>query len=153
MKASANIQIRYTGIHLDNQEIPGICLCFNTRSEAEEHYAFFHKYITSPGGKKIMNIRFQVEPDSNYRMELETYLDGDSLDVLIRGIDEEVPDKIKVGLEYSTYYAVLAGYGNSEEFQMLPPSEYHLFKRDIFVNGENILGVVPSSIDFRKVIK
>lgn len=148
-----DVSFRYIGIKTEKGEIPAICLSYLDEESAKAAFALFHKYIKSPSGAKSMRVEFFREAMGLYSLIIDVATQGHLLNTKIAGIDSSYIKKIKESLDKFTYYVILAGYEESGTFHLLPCDEYHLFKRDIVIDGEVILGTTDCDVDWQSVLK
>jgi len=148
-----DVLFRYVGIKTEKGEIPGICLGYPDEQSARAAFGLFHEYITSPSGAKSMQVEFSREVIGTYSLIINVVTPKHSFDTKISGIGSSYIEKIKESLNNFTYYVILAGYEESGEFYLLPSNEFHIFKRDIVIDREVILGTTECDVDWPSILK
>lgn len=145
-----SVSFRYAGIVIGDEEIPGICLCYATEHQAREVYAVLHEYITASGNKS-MRVSFSGEAAGTYSMKIDVLAPRASYNAEISGIESCHVQRIRELLGQVTYYVVLAGYEEGGEYHLLPCDEFHLFKRDVVIDGEVTMGKPGTGIDWMSI--
>lgn len=150
-----NIEVlfRHVGIRTEAGEISGICLGYPNEESARAVFALFHEYITSQADEKSMRVEFSKEVIGTYSLMIDVVTLQRTCEIRISGIDSSYIEKIKESLTKFTYYVILVGYEEHGEFHLLPCSEFHIFKRDVVIDGEVILGTTECDVNWLSVLK
>lgn len=150
---SINASFRHVGLRTEEGEISGICLSYPDEESARAAFAVFHEYIKSPSGKKSMRVEFSRESVELYSLQVVLVMPERTFETKISGIDSSYVDRIKESLTKFTYYAILAGYEEHGEFYLLPIDEFHMFKREIVIDGEIVLGTTDCDVDWLSLLR
>lgn len=145
------VEFRYVGVPADNCEIPGICFCYPDRTGALELYKNIHDYLMAQTGEKSMKVEFVKTSKDSYTLNMNLSLPDKSVQTSISSIDAAHIYKIREGLKRVAYYIIFAGYLEDDNFELLEPSEYHMFKRDIVIDGNMIIGTAKCDIDWNSI--
>lgn len=146
-----DVSFRYIGIKTEKGEVPAICLCYPDEQSASNVVKIFHEYISSPSGEKFLNVDILKDSSGNYSLSIILSMRNNVLETNILGIEPTHVKKIKQLLNLVTYYVLLIGYNKNGNFHVFPINEFHIFKRDIIIDGENIAGFAPCDIDWSSI--
>jgi hypothetical protein len=147
----SRVSFRYVGVKTERGEIPGICLSYPDEETAKAVFSVLREYLTSPADYKRMDVVLSRQAAGTYSLGLNVDTGKRSYAASIVGIDSSHVEKIKELLSHSTYYLIVAGYQRRGHFCLLPMKEFHLFKRDIVIDGETLLGSTACDIDWLSV--
>jgi hypothetical protein len=136
----------------DKAQVPGLCLSYASKKEAEKAFSLLHEYLISPGGSKSLSVEFTTMGPEEYMLTICVTTGERVFDVRIEHIDATLIRKIEKGLQCVLYYVILAGYEDKDEFHLLPTKDFHLFKMDIVIDGKRILGTDKVKIDWLKLL-
>ena len=152
MEESFDLQLRYVGIPTDSGEIAGICLSARDEATARLVFAHLHSYLTSSAGPRQCSVRFGGDPLGGYLMEMDVAASGEELHISIRGVASAIVARLRESLRSFTYYVILAGHGE-DPFALLPPGEFHFFKRDLTIDGDTVMGSDASEFDWKGLLR
>ena len=149
----AGVRFRYAGIPAESGEVPGMCLQYQTEDDALRAFAVLQEYVSSFSGGRSMVVRLAMEERGGYRLSFSVETAGHSVVTEISGIDAREVRKLREGLAKFAYYVILAGHGTDEDFKLLPPKTYHLFKRDIIIDDDVVVGRNELPVDWVSLLK
>ncbi len=148
---NSDVQFRYIGIKENEYEIPGICFCYANKKSAKEFFTMIYDYMTLKSGEKQFNIELRLQDDNCYTLEMIIETPEKILKTIISDIIPSDIEKIPKNLRSVSYYVILAGYDKAGEFTLLPTDKYHLFKKELLIDGKKVEGASNCSIDWDKV--
>ncbi len=148
-----NVHFRYVGLPITDGEIPGICFCYPNKTIAIESYAIIHDYLTTLGSDKSFRIEFIKGADNKYILIMTIVTPNYSSDTNITGINQVDVKKLNDALDNVAYYMILAGYFQKGEFLLLSPTDYHMFKNDIIIDGKIITGNPVYEVDWINILR
>lgn len=144
------VTFRYAGLPTEYGELPGFCLGFPDKVEALEFSRRLHENLLSKQMRRPLRVFFEDEitNDNRFIMEISEPGEATVYRIDIEGIERSLVDKLKQGIAAAGYYFILAGYREGEEFELLPPREFHVFQKDVYINGVWIAGVNKAGVDW-----
>lgn len=147
-----NVQFRYVSIPYGEYEIPAICLCYPTLEMAVKAYEFIHNYSVAKSANKSMTVEFAKGKGDYYTFFMKIVTSEGSSSTAIGGIEPEHVNRIRKALGKVAYYLILAGYQQEGTFELLSPKEYHMFKKNILIDGEEIMGNPELDVDWMQLL-
>lgn len=147
-----NVEFRYVGIPIDDCEIPGICFCYPDKGAAEEAFKIIHEYLLDQDSKSL-TLKLFKNDKGNYDLHMNIVTAKQDMKTTISGIDPSFIEKLKEGLRKVTYYVILTGFTEGGDFQLLTPKKFHMFKQDILIDGEKIIGTSECTLDWISIFE
>ena len=147
----SSVQFRYVAIQADQVQVPGLCLSYLSKKEAEKAFSLFHEYIISRSGSKSLSVRFKTIGSGECTLTICVITPERVFDVLIEHVETSLVKKIEDDLKSVSYYVILAGYEDKDEFRLLPPKDFHLFKKDVVIDGKCVLGKNEVKVDWLRL--
>lgn len=147
----SEVTFRYIGRPTDTGEVPGICFQFQSEVKAKELFRRIHRHLTTAGPKAP--IRIEIErPNGAGSLRFLVQQDDGTFLLRVGGVEPDLLTLVERNFRAAGFYFVVAGYLQESEFILLDPKEYHLFKRDLYIDGEFVVGsgagYVPDSSFF-----
>lgn len=151
-RASADVTFRHIEIVTDKASVPAICLCYPREVPARRVGEMVQEYMTAPSGSRQLRVEFTQRPDLTYGLTVSIQTSGRGGVIEIDGIDAEFVRQIRSALSDVAYYVILLGYDSNDGFQLLNPREFNLFKKDLVIDGETVIGVPQREVDWQSLL-
>jgi hypothetical protein len=151
--SKAGLQFRHVAIETSYGQVYGICLAFSTREAAEEAFAVFHRYITAPSGIKSVCVAFTSDEPESFEVTVDVVMPGLVWNARIEGVNAAYVHLLRNSLDVFAYYVLLAGYEAEDGFRLLSPADYHMFKRDVVIDGETVYGQSRNPLPWTTLFK
>jgi len=137
-------------------DISGICLAYQSKTDAESLFDFIHQYLSASGSipRRLIDVKAMRETSDSYTFTIELGL-GDRLRrIQIFGVAKEYIDKIRRSLKNFTYYMVAASYDLEDgKIDLLSLSENHLFLNRITIDNKRYTGNPNCSFPWSELVK
>jgi len=143
-----DVAFRHVEFRTEKGAISGFCLSYPTKEAAIEAGAILRRYITSKGVEKNSHVECRRQPSGGYSVAVVVSVGDQTFKVEIDEVDSQYIHQLNSSLSRFTYYPILIGYMEGESFKLLRPRDFHLFKRDLVVDGRIVLGKTGSKIDW-----
>lgn len=149
MSKNITTKIRYIGIPAKkNIEVPGFCLDYSSKKEAEKVASILSEYSVISDGSKKLEIKIVKGTGNTIKFLLSAQWSNKEFKIDIENINESIVEFVKFYLKKVQYYIIVVGFTSKEKFELIPPSEFSIFKSEIEILGDKIRGNNLIDIDW-----
>ncbi len=129
------------GIETGVGAIKGFALCYESAENALLFFEHVQRYLTTSAGDKQFQVEFTSNPPNcSVIMHMTIATESASFDCTISDLNLDDVQALAENLRNYKYYFILAGHVNAQSsFVLLPPENYHIFKADMWLDGERIV--------------
>ena len=150
------VAFRYLGIPTPKGEIAGICLSYETASEARSVFDAIHLYLSAPSSvpRRLMKVEFSRASEDSYDLVIEFGVGNVIRKIEIRGTEANHIYRLMQSLQVYRYYLITAGFTDTRgNFQLLPIDDYHLFRSEVVIDGQTFTGNPSCTFDWIHLFK
>lgn len=143
VKELSNVRFTLLGVDSEVGPICGFAFCHKNEKDAKQFYSYIHHYVTAKGGFKRLDVLFSSMPLSKKFVKLDFHMTTSekTLKTIVSNISRDDLNNLLKSLEKYKYYFILAGYtDDNDQFEALPPAQYHIFKSDLYFDDAHIFG-------------
>lgn len=144
------LQLRYIGIPHGEHEIPGVCICGDTKSEVLDVANMALQYYEAPGLKPIIQVAFKKNREGTFDFLMDFGIPVGNID--IRGVEAAIPERVERGLESFEGFFILLGYG-TEDFSLVDSHTFHMVRSEIELDGKIVQGSKKLKVNISDLVK